>query len=97
MIAFVWLLCWTLFVRSDPEDHPWISHQELKYIQSNTASNNNKHEKNNRSVPWVKILTSMPVLSAFIVKFAVNWNNILLLLKLPSYLQNVFKYPVDQV
>jgi hypothetical protein len=97
MMAFAWLLCWTIFVRSNPEDHPWISHQELKYIQSNIVSNNNKHEKNNRSVPWVKICTSMPVLSVFVVKFTVNWNYILLLLKLPSYLQNVLKYPVDQV
>jgi hypothetical protein len=97
MIAFVWLLCWTIFVRSDPKDHPWISEQELEYIQSNIVSNNKSREKSNRSVPWVKILTSMPVLSAFTVKFTINWNYILLLLKLPSYLQNVMKYPIDQV
>lgn len=84
-------------MRSDPNDHPWISKKELNYIQTNIKSNNNKKEKSKRSVPWLKIFTSMPVIAWITVKFAINWNYILLLLKLPSYLQTVLKFPVDQV
>jgi len=97
MIAFALLLCWALIIRSDPKDHPWISPKELEYIKSNIVSNDEGQEKNKKFVPWLKIFTSVPVIATVTVKFTINWNFMLMLLKLPSYLQTVLKYPVDQV
>ena len=97
MIAMVWMILWILLVKSEPKDHPWVSHHELHYIHSNIKSNKTGGQPVKRSVPWVKICTSKAVLSVFLVKFTMNWNYVLFLLKLPAYFDTVFKYSVSKV
>ncbi|CAG2161783.1 unnamed protein product [Oppiella nova] len=94
ILATVWLVLWVILVRSEPKDHPWIAREELHYIQANIASSGKGSTK--PPVPWMKIFTSIPVIAVVVVKFTVNWNCILLLLKLPSYFSSVFKYPVSK-
>ncbi|CAG2164950.1 unnamed protein product [Oppiella nova] len=97
MIAMVWMILWILLVKSEPKDHPWVSHHELHYIHSNIKSNKTGGQPIKRSVPWVKICTSKAVLSVFLVKFTMNWNYVLFLLKLPAYFDTVFKYSVSKL
>ncbi|CAG2102003.1 unnamed protein product [Medioppia subpectinata] len=104
--AFIFPSCYALFSkwapdheRSEPKDHPWISEHELNYIHSNIAANNtsvDNKDRPKRSVPWLKICTSKPVLAVYLAKFTMNWNYVLFLLKLPAYFSSVFKYPVDK-
>ncbi|CAG2102001.1 unnamed protein product [Medioppia subpectinata] len=61
MIGILWLIVWTVVVKSEPKDHPWISDHELNYIQSNIAANNSRADNKDRpklSVPWLRICTS---------------------------------------
>ncbi|CAG2162784.1 unnamed protein product [Oppiella nova] len=74
MLAMVWMILWILLVKSEPKDHPWVSHHELHYIHSNIKSIKTGGQPVKRSVPWVKICTSKAVLSVFLVKFTMNWN-----------------------
>ena len=76
MIACVWLIIWIIYVESEPKDHRWISHPERKYIESNIGS---KSSTPKRSVPWLAIFTSWPVIATIVVKFTVNWNYVLFL------------------
>ncbi|CAG2179004.1 unnamed protein product, partial [Oppiella nova] len=94
ILATLWLVLWVILVRSEPKDHPWIASEELYYIQANIASSGKG--STTPPVPWIKIFTSIPVIAVVIVKFTVQWNSLLLLLKLPSYFSSVFKYPVSK-
>ncbi len=95
-LACVWFVFWALFVKSDPKDHNFISQKEFEYIENNRANkSNNKNAK--RKAPWLQILTSKQVISVIIVKFGGAWNFLLVMSKVPAYLQLVLHYPIAQV
>ncbi|CAG2107353.1 unnamed protein product [Medioppia subpectinata] len=98
LIAGVWLLCWVVTIKSEPKDHPWISSHELNHIRTYNShhKHHGHHHHKHQSVPWLQVLTSMPVLATVVVKFAVNWIFILITFKMPSYLQTVFDYSSAQ-
>ncbi|XP_054158496.1 putative inorganic phosphate cotransporter [Oppia nitens] len=94
IICSVWLLVWSLFITSEPTSHPCITNRELLYIKTNI--NGNTNSKTKLPVPWKAILLSKQFLALIIVKFCVNWSNQLFLSKLPTYLQTIFNYPIEQ-
>ena len=87
MFGFIWLILWVIYVTNDPKDHKWISEAERKHIESNTSATSGH---NKRSVPWIAIFTSVPIIATVISKFAIMWNYLLFMLKLPAYLKTVF-------
>ncbi|XP_054158501.1 putative inorganic phosphate cotransporter [Oppia nitens] len=91
IIASVWLIVWIMFIKSDPKDHRWISSGEL-----DDSHNNNTNKSTVPPVPWLAILTSIPVWAAIVVKFTYNWNFVFLLLKLPSYFSTVFNFSISK-
>lgn len=87
VLGILWSFLWFLMVTDSPSDHPKISKNELKYIESslNGESTNN----NNASVPWKDILTSGPVWAIVAAHFSQNWGFYTLLTTLPTYLKKV--------
>lgn len=47
------------------------------------------------NVPWLKLLTSKEVWVVAIAKFTLSWGNILLMSKLPSYLDRILHMPMQ--
>lgn len=87
MFGFIWLILWVIYVSNTPEDHKWISDTEKKHIDNNISVRTGLRK---RSVPWIAIFTSMTVIATVISKFTVMWNYLLIMLKLPAYLNTVF-------
>ncbi|CAG2116628.1 unnamed protein product, partial [Medioppia subpectinata] len=111
IMTSVLMLIWIVLVQSEPHHHRWMTHNELKIINPVRYANINNNvnskttasngiagvpAKQRTSVPWLKIFTSLPVLSLIVVKFTINWISIMFLLKLPSYLKVVFNYSAEQ-
>ncbi|KAF5270566.1 hypothetical protein FQR65_LT05464 [Abscondita terminalis] len=77
-------LAWYLLMCDKPEQHPRISKQELLYIQQNRAQTHSE-----KAVPWISILTSIPVWAIAITSFGRTWLSMTLQVYGPQYLKTV--------
>lgn len=85
--CFVWLAFWILLVYDTPEQHPFISKQELDHIKAGLPST----DKVSPPVPWMSIVMSPPFWAILVANFSNNWGFHLLMTELPQYLSEVFK------
>lgn len=90
-IALVYSVIFTFLTRSSPETHPFISEAELKVIHSNETGRPEVDHEKVETIPWLKILTSRPVLVAAFFKFNISWMCQISWSKLPGYLNDVIR------
>lgn len=83
------------FVYDYPDEFSGITQKEVLYIQQNSSSNSSNADKNQK-IPWRKILTSVPVWATCAVKMCFAWGFYTFLSKLPSYLENILHFPIQQ-
>ncbi|KAJ6222360.1 hypothetical protein RDWZM_000905 [Blomia tropicalis] len=95
VFGIVGILCfilWIYAIYDTPDQHPRIDDEELEIIQLNIGVNNLNEKK--VCIPWISILTSMPVWAITVAKFCGAWGNLMLMSKLPSYLKSVLHLPI---
>ncbi|XP_023234205.1 sialin-like [Centruroides sculpturatus] len=80
------------FVYDYPEEFSGITQKEILHIRQNS----NINSYNIKKIPWKSILTSVPVWATCIVKLFFCWGFFTFLSKLPSYLENVLHFPIQQ-
>ncbi|XP_023234204.1 sialin-like [Centruroides sculpturatus] len=80
------------FVYDYPEEFSGITQKEILHIRQNWNNNTNNIKK----IPWKSILTSVPVWTTCLVKMFFSWGFFTFLSKLPSYLDNVLHFPIQQ-
>lgn len=90
-IALVYSVIFTIFTRSSPETHPFVSQAELKVIHSNETGTPEVDPEKIESIPWLRILTSRAVLVAAFFKFNISWMCMISWSKLPAYLNDVIR------
>ncbi|KAK4874690.1 hypothetical protein RN001_014050 [Aquatica leii] len=93
-IGTIGLLCsllWFLLIHDKPEQHPRISKQELRYIQENREQSLHSQKK----IPWVSILTSLPVWAIGITSFGRMWLCSVILVYGPLYLKTIIGLKVE--
>lgn len=89
---------WAPYVTSTPEEHCWISVEEVKLIRSDPRSTSNEPKRRKkRAVPWKAILTSKPVIAVILSKFLLRWTFYTIVMKLPTYLNDVLHVTVTEV
>ena len=91
-------------IRNDPKNHPCIDQLELDHIEANQpeseamrevvtsdhiSEDGEKKRKAPAKVPWIGILTNVPVIAALTFKFAYIWMFSLFYLEMPKYLHEV--------
>lgn len=93
LIALVWCGFWAFFVRSEPEEHPFISKVEADLIL-----NSREEEGELASVQpnWSKILTSTVFYAVLAPKIGYGIVFDFVTLKIPAYLQDVIHLPVAE-
>nr|CAD7264956.1 unnamed protein product [Timema shepardi] len=79
---------WWFLVYDTPQDHPRISEEEKKYILSSMT----KEHRVKFPVPWVKMVSSLPVWAHVSMDIAVVWLSFMLGTELPTYLKNILHY-----
>ena len=86
-----------VFLRSTPHEHPFITEEELKVIESSSHKLNidetttREGEKSSPKIPWVKILCCRSVLVAGLFEFGESFTYLIMGVKLPAYLNNVMR------
>lgn len=91
--VFVFLL-WMYNIYNEPSQHPRISNEELLMIRLNTSA---ARKGPGSQVPWVAIMTSMPMWAIAVAKFCGAWGNLMLMSKLPSYLKTQLHVSIQNV
>uniref|UniRef100_A0A1B6MM37 Major facilitator superfamily (MFS) profile domain-containing protein n=1 Tax=Graphocephala atropunctata TaxID=36148 RepID=A0A1B6MM37_9HEMI len=89
-VGLLWYVVWLVVVKDYPQDDPYISSEELKYIKQSVGNNNTEAKKVKH--PWNKFLTSMPVWAIIVAHTCENWGFYTLLTQLPMFLKDIFNF-----
>ena len=92
--CFVWLLLWIICVTNAPAGHPWISKEEIFYIEEGLENVAEKAKV--PPVPWSHLFRSMPFLPIFVANFGNNWGFHLLMTEIPEYLKNMMNKDIGK-
>ena len=77
-----------------PEQDPWITKEEKKFICDSLAKHGN--EKAVTKPPWKQIFTSLPVWAIVIAHTSYNWGFHTLLTQLPLFLDEVLDFDLEE-
>ncbi|KAJ6646669.1 Vesicular glutamate transporter 1, partial [Pseudolycoriella hygida] len=88
VFGVVWHILWMIVVRSAPHKDPFISKDELQYIE-NTVS---VEKKGKRVIPWKSLLTSKPVIAITAAQFALSWGFNTMIAQMPTFLSDFLHY-----
>jgi len=94
-VTAVWILLWTSLVHENPEDHPYISSQELQLITANRTYDPSKKgdEKNvNNLRLFADAITTPAMLANMLMEFANTWGLIVLLTYGPTFMKEVLNF-----
>ncbi|KAE9552800.1 hypothetical protein FO519_003987 [Halicephalobus sp. NKZ332] len=90
------ILIYAILGRDKPSKQSCISEAELKFITMANAAENVGKKRNERKVPWNRILRSGPVWAALISVVCHEFPLMTMIMFLPSYLHDVHKYDPAQ-
>ncbi|KAL1138561.1 hypothetical protein AAG570_008624, partial [Ranatra chinensis] len=92
VIGLVWSLIWCTIISETPSTDKRISFYEKEYLEEvlNLSSSKSKLD-----VPWRSMLMCLPVWSIVAAHFAENWGFYTLLTELPSYMNDIFHYDMQ--
>ncbi|XP_067676139.1 sialin-like [Haliotis asinina] len=93
-VGILWFLFWCIFISESPAKHPTISNFELEYIQQ--AIGYTDEQTKRIHPPWLSMLTSLPVWAIVVAHFAENWGFYTWLTELPTFLNSVLHFKLDQ-
>lgn len=95
-ISCAWFILWQIFIHDSPVKHPSISNGEVILIAKNQPVNSTETQQSVQKVPWVRIVTSVPVWAMVFAHFGQNWGNYTLLTNLPSYMKNILGFNLSE-
>ncbi|XP_069676543.1 putative inorganic phosphate cotransporter isoform X1 [Periplaneta americana] len=91
-ISICFIVPWFLLMYDTPEEHPRISDEEKNYILS---SNGETTKKASAPVPWVAILTCVPLWIHIVMGVGYCWIAYTMLSELPTYLSNILHFDLQ--
>ncbi|XP_043111450.1 sialin [Puntigrus tetrazona] len=92
-VGLLWFFLWACFVSNSPSSHKRISEAEKAYIM---ASLKNELSPTTDYIPWTSILKSMPLWAIVVAHFSYNWTFYTLLTLLPTYMNDILGFSIQQ-
>jgi sugar phosphate permease len=92
VISFLMSILFVTLTRNRPEEHPFITDEEVKKINPDgpaVSTGPSHHANKSPSPPWTAILSNKSVLAVMMVKFATMAGYSFVYLELPKYLSEV--------
>lgn len=90
IVTVMWYFLWLAFVRSGPESDRMMSDGERNFIFESL-----KGQNSNIKIPWLGMLTSVPVYTIAFTHFCFNWGYYTLLTELPRYMELVLGFEIQ--
>ncbi|CDW57294.1 vesicular glutamate transporter [Trichuris trichiura] len=94
LFGILWSLLWMLTVADSPSKDKKITQEELALIRENRPAEYNRRKTT--SVPWKRILLSIPVWAIVVAHFAENWGFYTMLTYLPAYMNDVLHFELQK-
>ena len=94
-IGFLWIAMWLAFYRT-PEEHPWISPEELRYIREGQAKTSEAEEKVTAS-PWREALASRDLWALIAARFLTDPVWLFFALWLPKYFKTARGFDIKEI
>lgn len=91
-VSIVWFVAWCILCYSHPEDHPFITEKEKKYLHETMKEHTHRVAK---LPPWRDMLMSVPLWALLAAKFGIDCGYHTMVTDLPLYMSNVLKFPVQ--
>ncbi|EDO34186.1 predicted protein, partial [Nematostella vectensis] len=110
-LGMLWFLVWVCIIHESPAEHPRIASWERDYIEEGIGDSQDKvvkvqytqtlsEKKNFLSlfvpVPWLKILTSVPLWAVTVEGCAYSWGWYMFLTGLPSFFKEVLDFDIKK-
>uniref|UniRef100_A0A8C9Y7Z9 Sialin n=1 Tax=Sander lucioperca TaxID=283035 RepID=A0A8C9Y7Z9_SANLU len=99
-VGLVWFFLWSFLVFDSPNTHPRISEVDafIKNILINLFATSCVSQLSTSAgyIPWRAILTSMPLWAIVVAHFSYNWTFYTLLTLLPTYMNDVLGFSIQQ-
>ncbi|KAK3891460.1 hypothetical protein Pcinc_004642 [Petrolisthes cinctipes] len=96
--SLVWCLAWFTLVCDFPDKHPRISESESMYIVTKVKERGTymaqRKGRDQKSVPWRSLITSVPLWATIIHSFGNNWCIAFFFTQLPTYMRNVLGFSI---
>lgn len=92
LLGFVWYGLWHFLTTDTPDSHPGVQPSELEFIRDNVPL-----VPKNETIPWVQLLSKVPVWAIIINHFCSNWGFYVLLTWLPTYFTQALGVDLSQV
>ena len=97
-LSVIWSISWMFIVYDSPDVHPRISEDERLYISNSVRKDSIDTElDSNKSVPWLKILTSLPVWAMFVTNICATFGTDLFITNMPTYMREVLLFDVKTI
>lgn len=94
-VGVIWSIFWFIYGANTPAHYKRISPEEKRFIETSIGkSEDDLDDTKNLTVPWVKILTSMPFYALLVVHCAHNWGFWTLLTEMPTYMKNILGFDI---
>ncbi|XP_065339933.1 sialin [Cloeon dipterum] len=93
-ISIVWSILWFLLVFDSPAEHPRIADEERRFIENAIGTGTAKGKP--PSVPWGKMLTSLPVWAIIITHAASVFGYFTVVNQLPTYMKNILGFNIKE-
>ncbi|CAM1306214.1 Uncharacterised protein g4278 [Pycnogonum litorale] len=93
-VIIVWLVLWIIFASDVPEDNPFASQKEIKYITENRG--NVRPYVSIKEIPWKTLVTSLPFIAVVVAYFCNCWGIYTWMTELPTYMKRVYQVNIKE-
>ncbi|XP_050428805.1 sialin-like isoform X2 [Adelges cooleyi] len=93
LVGIAWSVMWFTLVFERPSDHPRITEYEKHYIEAQIAKQSTPGTKP-KKLPWVKILTSLPVWAIAITHGCSVFGYFTIVNQLPTYMKHMLHFNI---
>ncbi|CAH0719423.1 unnamed protein product, partial [Brenthis ino] len=87
-----WFILWSFLCYSEPQTHPYITKEELEFLNKTVTRSENK--KKGDPIPWKAILRSPPAWALLAANVGHDWGLYTIVTELPKYSYDVLKFNI---
>lgn len=89
--GIAWFLLWVVLCYNNPDEHPFISEHEKKFLHERMSATT---MKKSGPVPWRYVLSSVPVWALVAAQVGHDWGIFTMITDLPKYMKSVLKFSI---
>jgi len=96
VLGFLWIIPWLIFNKTNPKNHPWITDEEKKHIESGRLESR-QNKEDDKSLSVIEILSKKESWGVIAARFFIEPIWWLFVFWMPIYLFDEFGFNVKEI